>query len=325
MRFSSHKAKIVILLLVLMIAGQVYFFLIGPLGVDNSLKLANWLFAWRGRVIALKSIGRLPELTWAQTFTAVMPPDLYGEDGAYRTGFVTRVKVEEEGPCPVLWKTPIGEIWGRLEDEVTLEYLVTEQLIKRVYDREPASVAPRDIVLDVGSHLGTFTHFALKKGAQQVVAFEPEPGNISCFKRTFARELRNGKVALVEAAVCHSSGTLRFQRNEESATGHVKDQGWSNARDHFAEDLLVPAVTIDDQVHKLGLNKVDLIKMDIEGAERHALAGAKETLKNFGPKMVLCTYHRADDSMVIPKIVLGVRATYQMLKSRGQVYFYEPN
>ena len=182
-----------------------------------------------------------------------------------------------------------------------------------------------DIVLDIGSHLGTFTHFALKKGAQQVVAFEPEPTNISCFKRTFAGELRNGKVALVEAAAWHSSDTLRFQRNELSYNGHVKDQGWSNATAIKVDDFLVQAVTIDDQVEKLGLNKVDLIKMDIEGAERHALAGAKETLKNFAPKLVLCTYHRADDPMVIPEIVLGVRSTYQMLKSREQVYFYEPN
>ncbi len=65
--------------------------------------------------------------------------------------------------------------------------------------------------------------------------------------------------------------------------------------------------------------------MDIEGAERHALAGAKGTMKNFAPKMVLCTYHQADDPTVLPEIVLGVRSTYQMLKSRQQVYFYQPD
>ena len=221
-----------------------------------------------------------------------------------------------------MWKTPLGEIWGRLEDEAGLEALLTEQLVVRVYDREPASVAPRDIVLDIGSHLGTFTLFALKRGAQQVVAFEPEPGNISCFKRTFARELQNGKVALVEAAAWHSSDTLRFQRNENTAAGRVKDQGWSNAWDRYVEDLLVPAVTIDDQVDKLGLDRVDLIKMDIEGAERHALAGAKETLKNFGPKMALCVYHRDDDPVVISEVVLSVRPTYRRLSNRFSVIFF---
>ena len=202
----------------------------------------------------------------------MMPPALYGEEGAYSTGFVTRVKVEEQDSCPVLWKTPLGEIWGRLDDEQTLAFLLTEQLVWRVYDHESVSVAPGDIVLDTGSHLGTFTQCALKRGAQQVIAFEPEPTNISCFKRTFAGELRNGKVALVEAAAWHSSDTLTFQRNAFSATGHVKDQGWSNEWDFYVEDFPVQAVTIDDQVEKLGLNKVDLIKVDIEGAERHALA-----------------------------------------------------
>ncbi len=77
-------------------------------------------------------------------------------------------------------------------------------------------------------------------------------------------------MTLVEAAAWHSSDILKFQRNESSATGHVKDQGWFNEWDRYVEDFLVQAVTIDDQVEKLGLSKVDLIKMDIEGAERHA-------------------------------------------------------
>jgi FkbM family methyltransferase len=312
MRFSGRKAKIIIILLALLVAGEVYL-----LFVRSDI-------GWRAKVIAQKTIGGIPELTWSQTFTVIIPPFLYGEDGAYRTGFITRVKVEEQGPCPVLWKTPIGEIWGRLEDEAALELLLAEQLIEREYDHELASVAPGDIVLDIGSHLGTFTQFALKKGARKVVGFEPEPVNNSCFKRTFAREIRSGTVALVEAAAWHSSDTLRFQRNAP-ATGRVKNQGWSNEWDSSAEEFEVQAVTIDDQVETLGLNQVDLIKMDIEGAERHALAGATETLKNSGPKMILCIYHRADDPVVIPEIVLGARSNYQMLKSGPQAYFYLPN
>ncbi len=275
-------------------------------------------------MLALKSTGGLPELTWAQIFTLMIPSTHSGPEGMYTDGFVTRGKVKQGDPCPVLWKTPIGEIWGRLEDELTLEFLLSEQLLDRVYDREPTTIKPGDVVFDIGSHLGTFTRFALHKGARQVIAFEPEPTNITCFERTFARELQDGSVVLVEAAAWHTPGSLTFQRNAFSATGRVKDQGWSSEWDTPVDDLVVQAVTIDDEVKRLGLDKIDLIKMDIEGAERHALAGARETLKHFVPKMVLCTYHRDDDAVVIPEIVLSVRPTYRIVQAEDHIHFYEP-
>ena len=85
MRFSGRKAKIIIILLALLVAGEVYL-----LFVRSDI-------GWRAKVIAQKTIGGIPELTWSQTFAVIIPPFLYGEDGAYRTEFITRVKVEGAG------------------------------------------------------------------------------------------------------------------------------------------------------------------------------------------------------------------------------------
>jgi hypothetical protein len=50
-----------------------------------------------------------------------------------------------------------------------------------------------------------------------------------------------------------------------------------------------------DEVHDQSLERVDLIKMDIEGAEPYALRGAEKTLKKFPPKLGIAVYHRIED------------------------------
>ena len=69
---------------------------------------------------------------------------------------------------------------------------------------------------------------------------------------------------------------------------------------------------LDDIVDDLGLDRVDVIKMDIEGAERVALQGARRTIRRFRPRMAICTYHRIDDPRAVPEQVLAIRSDYQV-------------
>jgi FkbM family methyltransferase len=142
-----------------------------------------------------------------------------------------------------------------------------------------------------------------------VVAFEPEPTNIACFKKSFEKEIDEVKVVLVEAAAWETETSLRFRFEgaDNSGMGKITEAG----------ELVVPAVTIDETVERLGLDRVDFIKMDIEGSERHALAGALGTLSGFGPRMALATYHRPDDLEVILQLVLKARPTYHQLRKTG--------
>ena len=151
MQRSDHIGKIIILLLVLVIGAQAYFF-------DEAFELVLW---WRVRTVASKLIGNLPELTWSQTFTAVAPASLYGKEGIFETGFVTRVREEKGVPCPMLFRTPLGDFWGRRQDEPMFEFLLIEQLVYRLYDHDTASVGPRDIVLDVGEPPGHIHSFCI--------------------------------------------------------------------------------------------------------------------------------------------------------------------
>ena len=154
-----------------------------------------------------------------------------------------------------------------------------------VLGENPDDTAPAIVVLA-----------ALRDGARLVVAFEPEPTNADCLRRTLREGIEQGRVILKQAALWHSRDQLHFaieQGEHESARGKVATSG----------GIDVEAVTLDDVIEELGLESVDFIKMDIEGAERDALAGSQRTLRRFTPKMALCVYHREDDAEVIPRVV----------------------
>ena len=73
--------------------------------------------------------------------------------------------------------------------------------------------------------------------------------------------------------------------------------------------------TIDLAVEQLHLDRVDFIKMDIEGGEVEALHGAEATLKKFGPTLAICVYHRPHDLPDIAAIMRQARPDYSLYLS----------
>ena len=72
--------------------------------------------------------------------------------------------------------------------------------------------------------------------------------------------------------------------------------------------------TIDEIVKKYKINNLGLIKLDIEGAERFALYGAKETIIKQKPKLIIPIYHIEDDCLQIPKFLnsLNLPMTFRL-------------
>ena len=69
-----------------------------------------------------------------------------------------------------------------------------------------------------------------------------------------------------------------------------------------------PLRSIDDLVASGVVERVDFIKMDIEGSELAALQGAEKTLKTMRPKLAISLYHKPEDFFTIPDYIdsLGV-------------------
>ena len=75
----------------------------------------------------------------------------------------------------------------------------------------------------------------------------------------------------------------------------------------------VDVTTIDRFISEKGIERVDFIKADIEGAERLMLAGAKETLRRFAPNLAVCTYHFDDDPQVLEALIKDANPNYRVV------------
>ena len=163
-----------------------------------------------------------------------------------------------------------------------------------------------DVVIDCGGSLGGSTRKALGLGASLVVTVEPDPENLICLKRNLAEDIEAGRVIVYEKGVWDREDELFLQRHTHAGDATVD----------LESGIPVKLTTVDKIVSELDLQRVDFIKMDIEGSEQRALKGAQETIRRFKPRMAIASYHLADDNDKIPEIVRRVRSDYQIEYTR---------
>lgn len=182
-------------------------------------------------------------------------------------------------------KPGLARIANRLYDHAPTLYRGLYGIYKRWSDREERAllaniVRPGMTVLDIGANIGIYTRFLaeLTGPTGRVIAFEPEPKNFSLLQRAVA-SIR--QVTVVHAAVSEKSGTLRlYVADDLNVDHHTYDAGEGRRA------VNVPAIAIDDYINSG--ERVDVIKMDIQGAELAALRGAERVLsENRGVRMVL--------------------------------------
>ena len=210
----------------------------------------------------------------------------------------SRIARKEDGL--VLWETPNGSFW--IPEGHDVFWFLAEQE-GNIYGSGETGVQPGDVVLDCGASVGLFTREALDLGASVVLAIDPDIESLKALRRNFPTEIEQGKVVVVEKGVWDREGVLPF----DSRTHRVANEGFGGET-----AFEIRLTTIDKLVDELGLASVDFIKMDIEGAEQKALAGAKNTLAKHKPRLAIAAYHLDDDQARIPEIVEQAQPDYQM-------------
>jgi FkbM family methyltransferase len=81
--------------------------------------------------------------------------------------------------------------------------------------------------------------------------------------------------------------------------------------------------TIDEYCLANRIEKVDFIKMDIEGAELSALSGAARTIRNLKPKLAITAYHKDHDLWEIPTLIKKINPEYKIYFDHHLPIFWE--
>jgi FkbM family methyltransferase len=192
----------------------------------------------------------------------------YGRAAASVLGFVVR------RPVPI--RLHGFSMYVRLDDTaVGLGIAIRRSYEKQVVKAMLPHLKPGSVFVDVGANIGFYTLLAASRVGPvgRVIAFEPSQADCDLIE---ASVRRNGftNVVVHRAAAADEVGTIGYRQRASSSNGIVSKRAGTDAQ-------RVSAVTLDSVLRHEP--RIDVIKMDVEGAEGLVLAGMTDVLEAHRP------------------------------------------
>jgi len=180
----------------------------------------------------------------------------------------------------------------------------TNNFEEQYFDKELISDIKDIVFVDGGGYIGDTIPSIIKNFPtyKKIYVIEPNHLHINIAKKNF-KETQN--IKFIECGLSNKIVQVKEKNDDKENCRH----------DYEAENLN----TIDNIINE----KVDFIKLDIEGAEQDALNGAKNTIKEQTPILAICVYHKAEDWYKVPQIVLDINPNYDIYLRHYMEGIYE--
>lgn len=171
-----------------------------------------------------------------------------------------------------------------------------ETLFRDYYDMDILACDGNEVLVDLGAYIGdSALQFIDTYGKyKKIYAYEITPDtcvelkqNLSGYPNVIVKQKGAGK----------QSGIMYVNSDEKSAANKLVEDG----------NVPVEVVSLDEDITE----NISIIKMDIEGAEKDALLGARKHIENEKPRLLISSYHIPDDIFDIPKLINSIRDDYK--------------
>lgn len=207
----------------------------------------------------------------------------------------------------------LTEVYNRLADDLSRQTFYHHVLFKLTGNPEhlhecetPRAKILRllplcdsEFFLDLGAYTGDTVHewMTLTKGQfRRIIAVEPDPRS---FAKLSAFCRNDPRVFPVHACIGEQSGTVNFH-----AAG-----GRNSSREGKGKVCPVACLNLDSWIFH---QPITCLKMDIEGSEAAAIAGAKRLIAEKSPNMMIAAYHKSADLFRIPLLIDQINPSYKI-------------
>ena len=179
-----------------------------------------------------------------------------------------------------------------------------------------------DTVIDCGANIGYYTNFFRaivgKKGS--VHAFEPVPSTFKCLTKNTLKYSNCNNYSLNMVGLYKEKSTKNIYI-PDLISGHAslnKHKDAWNAQKIDGREINL--IQLDDYVEKNGINKIDFMKIDVEGSEIDVIHGSTLTLQKNKPKL-----HIEVNSELLKNSQHSVQELWELLKGLDykKIYYYD--
>lgn len=163
------------------------------------------------------------------------------------------------------------------------------------FDKEIVPELKNLCFVDGGGYVGDTAKELIKNypDYKKIYLIEPIAENLRIAKRDLAAY---ENIAFIESGLSNKKAELFF--HEEKSFSALYGSGSQNVKVDTLDNILQ--------------ERVDYIKLDIEGAELEALEGAKATIQKYKPILAVCVYHKAEHWYRVPQLVLEMESNYKI-------------
>lgn len=144
--------------------------------------------------------------------------------------------------------------------------LFQELFVTDVYRDVASNVQKCDTIVDLGANIGLASlYFADRYPSARIVAVEPFPENYEMLRSNLGGLIRKGRAGTIRAAISNSSSEVKFALPE--------DGSFCEAQQSSDGEVSAPPINMDELIRQQNLEKIDLLKVDIEGGEVELFKG----------------------------------------------------
>lgn len=147
------------------------------------------------------------------------------------------------------------------------------------YMKDVVKLKPGNVFVDVGAHVGKYSFYASRQvgNSGRVIAVEPHPKNVENLKRGI--EINGLTNVTVMQKACYNYRGKGFLKEYELSAKHELVQKPTK--------IEVEVDTLDNILQNLNAERLDMVKIDVNGCEYKVLLGASITLIKFEPLLMV--------------------------------------